>query len=350
MFRSIAKYRYAVAVLLILIVTLSASGPIRPVPASNLQPAIPSLTTVSTTVLSSTTNTNSIIVASATTTTVSFLQTTSVTTVTQPTLITNTLSTTVIVTGPTSGTSTTVFVSPLSTSYSTSSTTSIVSERTVMVGMLRSDVSSVTTTATVTALSTTTDGTVVVTETDTFQSLLTVIQHRLTQLADDIYQALNIGVTQTPVGQEVHSVVVTAPPPALYYVTPLNRASGTYFYIYGAHFGLSPTIVSAPNSYSGKDTVFGSGPSVGIADLNQGWSAGGQYGSSVTVDGFKFTGYNQIGLVGLTWSDNEITLTGLGSALPAAGYHIHNGDTLLVAVFAPGGTVYALVHYTGPSF
>jgi hypothetical protein len=190
----------------------------------------------------------------------------------------------------------------------------------------------------------------VVTQTNTYQSLLTIIFQVLHQLADDIYQALHVRTTETPVGQEVRSVVVTAPPPVIYYVTPLNRASSTYFYIYGAHFGLGPTIVNAPNSYSGKDTVFGSGPSVGIADLNQGWSAGGKYGSSITVDGFKFTGYNPIGLVDLTWSDSTITLAGLGSALPAAGFHIHNGDTLLVVVFAPGGTVYALVHYTGPSF
>jgi hypothetical protein len=177
-----------------------------------------------------------------------------------------------------------------------------------------------------------------------------VIFQVLHQFADDIYQALNIRVTQTPVGQEVRSVVVTAPPPVIYYVTPLNRASGTYFYIYGAHFGPTPTIVNAPTPYSGEDTVFGSGPSLGIADLNQRWSAGGDFASSVTVDGYTFNGLNPIGVTGLTWSDNQITITGLGSALPAAGYHIHTGDTLLIVVFAPGGTVYALTHYTGPSF
>jgi hypothetical protein len=92
---------------------------------------------------------------------------------------------------------------------------------------------------------------------------------------------------------------------------------------------------------------------LGIADLNQRWSAGGDYSVNgpVTVGGFNFNrSYDQIGLVGLNWSDSTITLTGLGNALPAGGYHIHNGDTLLVVVFAPGGTVYALVHYTGASF
>jgi hypothetical protein len=60
------------------------------------------------------------------------------------------------------------------------------------------------------------------------------------------------------------------------------------------------------------------------------------------VDGYTFTGQSPIGVTGLTWSGSTITITGLGSALPAAGFHIHNGDTLLVAVVAPGGTVYAL--------
>jgi hypothetical protein len=104
------------------------------------------------------------------------------------------------------------------------------------------------------------------------------------------------------------------------------------------------------SGFSGVDTVNGVGPSLGIADLNQRWSAGGDYSSPVTVDGFTFHGTDKIGLVGLTWSDNQITITGLGNALPAAGFHIHNGDTLLIVVFAPGGTVYALTHYTGPSF
>jgi hypothetical protein len=140
-------------------------------------------------------------------------------------------------------------------------------------------------------------------------------------------------------------------PPAIYYVTPLNRASGTYFYVFGRYFGTGPSTENAPNGYSGVDTKYGMGPSFAIADLNQHWSAGGDFGAQrVTVDGYTFTGQSPIGVTGLTWSDNQITITGLGSALPAAGYHIHNGDTLLVVVFAPGGTVYALVHYTGPSF
>jgi hypothetical protein len=138
-------------------------------------------------------------------------------------------------------------------------------------------------------------------------------------------------------------------PPVIYYVTPLNRASSTYFYVYGSHFGTGPTTEMA-NGYSGTDTVYDPGPSLGIADLNQGWSAGGDYSSPVTVDGYTFSGYNNIGVTGLTWSDNQITITGLGSALPAAGYHIHNGDKLLIVVFAPGGAVYALTHYIGPSF
>jgi hypothetical protein len=109
-------------------------------------------------------------------------------------------------------------------------------------------------------------------------------------------------------------------------------------------------VFSPANGFTGVDTVEGFGPSLGIADINQGWSAGGLYLSPVTVDGFTFSGYDQIGVLGLTWSDSLITLTGLGSALPAGGFHIHSGDKLLVVVFAPGGTVYALTSYTGPSF
>jgi hypothetical protein len=139
--------------------------------------------------------------------------------------------------------------------------------------------------------------------------------------------------------------------PIIYYLTPLNRASSTYFYISGL-FGVAPSTVNANGGYSGVDTVYGAGPSLGIADLNQGWNAGGDYGAhTITVDGYTFNGYSRIGIVGLTWSNNEITLTGLGTALPAAGYHIHNGDKLLVVIFPPtGGALYALTTYTGPSF
>jgi hypothetical protein len=107
---------------------------------------------------------------------------------------------------------------------------------------------------------------------------------------------------------------------------------------------------SPARGFTGVDTVEGFGPSLGIADINQGWSAGGVYLSPVTVDGFTFSGYDQIGLLGLTWTDSLITLSGLGNALPTGGLHIHTGDKLLVVVFAPGGTVYALTTYTGPSF
>jgi hypothetical protein len=156
--------------------------------------------------------------------------------------------------------------------------------------------------------------------------------------------------------------------PIIYYVSPLNRASPTYFYIFGAHFEpfgrmpftANPFPPGPTGVYTGRDTVYracsgaGGKPSLGFADLNQGWAAGGGYipafCGSVTVDGYKFKGTDQIGYLGLTWSDNKITLTGLGNALPAAGYHIHNGDKLLIVVFTAGGTVYALTYYTGPSF
>jgi hypothetical protein len=115
----------------------------------------------------------------------------------------------------------------------------------------------------------------------------------------------------------------------------------------------------ANNNYNGFDTVHCtslSRPSLGIADLNQGWNAGGEYSlcrSNPTVDGYTFGGYNSIGLIKPTWSSTTITFNGFGNALPnyyPYGYHIHNRDTLLIVVFAPGGITYALISYTGPSF
>jgi hypothetical protein len=161
----------------------------------------------------------------------------------------------------------------------------------------------------------------------------------------------------------------------IYYVSTLNRASSTYLYIYGAHFDpvgkglpLEPeTNGSPPGAYTGSDTIFADNdyPSLGIFDFNQGWQAGGFYigvGYTVTVDGHTFSGWDTIGVLGLTWSDTQITLTGLGNRLPAADYHIHNEDKLLGVVFTPavpnwndGPTpptnyVYAVTTYTGSSF
>jgi hypothetical protein len=152
-------------------------------------------------------------------------------------------------------------------------------------------------------------------------------------------------------------------PPQIYYVSPLTRTSSTYFYIYGSNFepfGI-PLFSGGPanGGYSGQDWAYAAcngHPTLEIADLNQGWSAGGYHLSGscgdVTVDGYTFSGYDRIGFVGLTWSDDKITLTGFGNALPnyyPYGYHIHNGDKLLVAVFTEFGTSYALIQYTGPS-
>jgi hypothetical protein len=151
------------------------------------------------------------------------------------------------------------------------------------------------------------------------------------------------------------SFVAAQPPPVIYYASPINRASSTYILIFGANFGSKEVCTeAAAGGYSGMDTAFDCSSSVGIADLNQGWNAGNDYSScscTITVAGYPvFSGRNTIGLLGLTWSDNAITFTGFGNALPAAGYHIHHGDKLLIAVFAPSGVAYAFVYYTGPSF
>jgi hypothetical protein len=152
-------------------------------------------------------------------------------------------------------------------------------------------------------------------------------------------------------------------PPVIYYVSPINRTSSTYIFIYGKGFepfGITPQTYSANGGYSGQDACYVHTcaepfhPSLGIADLNQGWNAGGDYSAqTVTVDGYTFTGYDYIGVVGLTWSDNLITLAGFGNALPnyyPLGYHIHNGDKILVAIFTPAdGTAWAMTTYTGPN-
>jgi hypothetical protein len=104
---------------------------------------------------------------------------------------------------------------------------------------------------------------------------------------------------------------------------------------------------------------------LGIVDLNQRWEAGGDFNyydsrTPITVDGYTFVGSHpgedtspdNIGVVGLTWSDSLITFSGFGNALPnyyPYGYHIHNGDKILIVIFTNGGTVWAVTTYTGPS-
>jgi hypothetical protein len=151
--------------------------------------------------------------------------------------------------------------------------------------------------------------------------------------------------------------------PVIYYVSPINRNASTYIFIFGKGFepssiGPYPQPVAGP--YTGLDFGYFAclsylrNPSLGIADLNQGWNAGGYYESGscgdVTVDGYTFSGWSQIGFTGLAWSDNQITLTGFGNGLPAAGFHIHTGDRMLVAVLTAYGTAWAVTTYTGPSF
>jgi hypothetical protein len=167
-------------------------------------------------------------------------------------------------------------------------------------------------------------------------------------------------VSESPTSGNAIQTIACAPP-IIYYVSPVNRASSTYILIYGAWFDpdvIGPATEPANNAFSGVDTIYNvcapTCPSLGIADLNQGWNAGGEYGASgsVTVDGYTFSGYSNIGVLGLTWSDSTITLTGFGNALPNYhyGYHIHNGDKLLIVVFTRIGITFAVTTYTGPSF
>jgi hypothetical protein len=161
----------------------------------------------------------------------------------------------------------------------------------------------------------------------------------------------------------VHDFSAT-PAPVIYYVSPINRISGSYIYIYGAHLlscGRYPHIV-ANGGYSGLVIADIGAPACafGIADLNQRWEAGylNDGGGPRTVDGYTFSGYSYIGLVGAgpyggaTFTDSLITFTGFGNALPnyyPHGFHIHNGDRILVAIFTGFGTAWAVTTYTGPS-
>ena len=175
---------------------------------------------VSTTPPTSTTtsSTSSVTVVSSTATTSSTSVTLSPTitssvgnTVSQPPLITNTLMTTAFTSGSVAGTSTTTFTSPLVTSYSTTTTSTGSSEVLTQTGVTTAGtVSSSTTTSTSTTRSTTTSAeTVTVSETDAFSVLLTTILQELHQFADEIQQFVGFQVTATPVGQQVHQVIVT---------------------------------------------------------------------------------------------------------------------------------------------
>ena len=126
--------------------------------------------------------------------------------------ITSTVLTTTTTTGSLAGTTTTTFTSPLGTSYSTTSsvasstTRSVTQTGTTTTGIIQSE----TTTSTSTTLSSTTSaGTVTVTETDTFNVLLTQIYHELEQFEAFILQTLGFRVTATPVGQQVNRIIVT---------------------------------------------------------------------------------------------------------------------------------------------
>ena len=172
----------------------------------------PSTSTTSDTFLTSTQDTTTY---TSTTSTKAAVVGSTTTTVSQLPLITNTLSTTITVTGPVAGTTTTTFTSPLSTSYTTTSTATSSTESSTETGTTTTGtIQSQTTTSAGTLLSTTTSaGTVTVSETDTFNVLLTQIYQSLNQFEAFILQTLGFQVTATPVGQQVNQVIVTVTTP-----------------------------------------------------------------------------------------------------------------------------------------
>ena len=160
--------------------------------------AFTTIVTQNTTAYSSATSTMSTVVGSTTTTS------------SQPTLITNTVSTTTTMTGPFLGSTTTTFTSLLSTSYSTTSTVTSGAMSVTQTGMTTGTIQSETTTSTGTLFSTTTSsGTVMVTESETFNVLLTQLVQELDQFEMLILQTLGFQVTATPVGQQVNWVILT---------------------------------------------------------------------------------------------------------------------------------------------
>ena len=176
---------------------------------------------------------------SSTSTTSTFSTVTGSTTLSATTnsaLVTGTTSTTSTVTGPTAGTTTTTFTSILSTSTTTSPTTSSVGQTTTATGVttLVTDTSTSTTSTGTTFTTTTSAGTVTVTETDTFNVLLTTIFQELHQLADEFLQLIGFQPVATPIGQQVHRVVVTA-------TTTTTPSTVTMTVTYSVVGGGSPT-------------------------------------------------------------------------------------------------------------
>ena len=172
-----------------------------------------------TTPTSSTTSDTFITIAQKTTAYASVAATTttvgsSTSTSSQLPVITNTISTSTTVTGPVAGTMTTIFTSLLSTSYSTTSTGISSSESATETGATTTGIVTETTTSTATMLSSTTSaGTLSVTETDTFNVLVTQIFQELDQFEAFILQTVGFQVTATPLGQQVDQVVVTVTTP-----------------------------------------------------------------------------------------------------------------------------------------
>ena len=222
-----------------------------------------------------TTSTTLLATVSSTTTTTSFTSTTSgsqistsssTSTVSAPASITNTLTTTTTTTGSLASTSTTTFTSPLSTSYSTSgpetssTTTSYTQTGTTTTGTLTD-----TTTSTSTSFSTTTSsGTATITQTQTFNVLLTQILQGLKQFEALILQTLGFQVTATPIGQQVHRIVVTV----------RNAGQVTMTVSYSVSGGGSPTAPAFNYVQNGaaKSLTLTTTPTAVSVDVGSTWS------------------------------------------------------------------------------
>jgi len=204
------------------------------IPVSSLQgnnigagdPVTP--TTTTTTTLTSTSITATTSSTSTTSTFSTITGSTTLSAVTNAPTVTGTMTTTSTVTGPVAGTATTIYTTILSTSTSTSLVTSSVGETTTETGVTTLSTGTSTSTATETAFATTTaGGTVTVTETNTFNVLLTNVFHELHQFADEFLQLVGVQPVVTPFGQQVNSVQVTVLTPCAGCVTSTKTALTT---------------------------------------------------------------------------------------------------------------------------
>ena len=177
------------------------------------------IVTFPTTSTKSYTTATAYLTTTSSTNTTSALQTVVVTsttfTFTAPAVNTGTVTTTSTTTGPIAGTTTTTFTSTSMSHYTTSLTASTVSVTQTGTSTTNNGQFSTTTIGTGTTLSSkTSDGTVTVTETDTYDVLWLQFVYEFEQFEGFIRQTLGFQVTATPVGQQVNQVIITITSPS----------------------------------------------------------------------------------------------------------------------------------------